>query len=165
MPNVLEIRYREKKRDAIYEICDTLLAQERRSVETRKDAGEPSVWDGHREQRLAAIPSSKALHEKTHQKLAQIASVLLENVHTRSAFTVGILRDILLSCVYASPGLEFEALGHQIADKILHQLQGEPKVLEVVVDLCKDFPNAEELRDLAKRMGAFAVEKRIRPLV
>jgi energy-coupling factor transporter ATP-binding protein EcfA2 len=165
MPNVLELKYREKEAEAVYEAGDTLLERERDSVAARKAAGEPSVWDRHREDRLTAIRSVRDLQPKTHEKLAQISGVLLKNPLTKSAFTIGILRDILLSCVYAPAGGDYDALGQQIADKVLHQVQGEPKVLEVIADLSRDFPNADEIRDLAKRMGAFAGEKRIRPLL
>jgi energy-coupling factor transporter ATP-binding protein EcfA2 len=165
MPNVLELKFREKAADAVYEVSDTLLDREREAVAARKAAGEPSVWDRHRDDRLNAIKSMRDLQSKTHEKLAQLSGLLLKNPLTKSAFTVGILRDILLSCVYAPVGGDFDALGQQVADKVLHQLQGDPKVLEVIADLSKDFQNAEEIRDLAKRMGAFAGEKRIRPLL
>lgn len=165
MPNVLELQYREKGAVAIYETGDTLLQRERDAVATRKEAGASSVWDRHREERLGHIKSTRDLQEATHQKLAQLSGVLLKNPLTKSAFTVGILRDILLSCVYAPPGRDFAALGQQIADKVLHQVQGDPKILEVIADLAKEFPNAEEVRDLAKRMGGFTGERRIRPLL
>ncbi len=165
MPNVLELKYREKEADAVYEASDTLLERERIAVAARRAVGAPSVWDRHREERLNAIKSAKSLQEKTHQKLVQISGVLLKNALTKAAFTVGILRDILLSCVYAPVGGDYDALGQQIADKVLHQVQGEPRILEVIADLSKDFPNGDEIKDLSKRMGASSGEKRIRPLL
>jgi energy-coupling factor transporter ATP-binding protein EcfA2 len=165
MPNVLVSKYKAKGRDGIFEVCDTLLAQERGVVEARKEAGESSVWDSYREKRLAAVRTSGDLDETTRTVLVQVVARLLDDAHTQGAFTVGILRDVLLSCVYAAPGKEVEALGQQIADKVIHQLQGDPKILEVVVTLCKDLPNSGEIRDLATKMGAFAANRRIKSVV
>ena len=165
MANALEVQYREKGAEAIYEVCDAMLAQERQALQRRKSAGDPSVWDRHREARLAEVPTTKSLQRQTHEALSRICEVLLEDPQTKQIFTVGILRDVVLSCVYAQAGKDFEALGEQIADKVLHQLQGTPKVLEVVSELCRDLPNAGEIRALATRMGAFGGERRIRPLL
>ncbi len=101
----------------------------------------------------------------TSAKLIQIARALLQNAETKGAFTPGILRDILLSAVYAQAGAEFMALGQQVADKVLHQVNGAPKILEALTEISKEFPNAKEIADLARRMGAFSGERRIRPLV
>lgn len=165
MPNVLKSRYDEKGREGIFEVCDTLLAQERKAVSDRKSTGEPSVWDRHRDARLSSTPTVASLAETTRQVLGRVASRLLEDVHTGNTFTVGILRDVLLSCVYAPDGEDLAALGEQVADKVLHQLVGEPKTLEVVVGLCKELPNFEEIERLAKRMGAFGGHRRLRPIV
>jgi hypothetical protein len=146
-------------------VCDTLLAQERSAVERRKQSGDVSVWDPHRENRLKAIGRASDLDPTAYKALGQIVEKLLDDINTRSTFTVGILRDVLLSCVYAPAGKDVDTLGQQIADKVLHQLNGEPKVLEVIVGLCKGLPNAEEIESLAKRMGAFSGHRRIRPQI
>lgn len=165
MPNVLELDYRARGAEAIYATCDTLLEQERAALQVRRVAGGPSVWDKHREEQLGRFRSSRDLQLATHEKLAQIAGVLLKDAVTKTAFTIGILRDILLSCVFAPTGEDYAALGQQVADKVLHQMQGDPRILEVIANLSKDFPNGDEIHDLAKRMGAFAGERRIRPLL
>ncbi len=166
MPNVLELAWASKANAGIAEICDTLLQQEREGIHTRKDAGRPSVWDEYRAKQLETIQTFDSLEERTRQKLLQLSRLLLENVHTKTVFTVGLLRDIFISCVYAQPGEEFAVLGEQVADKILHQVQGESTLLETLVDLSKEFPNVRELTELAKRMGAFSgTERKLRPLL
>lgn len=165
MPNVLAARYQAKGREGIYEVCDTLLAQERNAVEGRKQSGDVSVWDRHREERLNTITKVSELNPTAYKVLGQIVGRLLDDINTRGTITVGILRDVLLSCVYAPTGRDVDTLGQQIADKVLHQLNGEPKVLEVVVELCKDLPNAGEIEDLARRMGAYSGQRRIRPQI
>jgi hypothetical protein len=165
MPNVLDLKFQEKGSDGIVEACDTILGQELMDIRERGAAGHASVWDKHREERLTAIPSFAALPESVRAKLIQILRVLLENPHTRSTITLGILRDVILSCVFAPAGSEFDALGEQIADKVLHQVLGDPKVLESITALSKDFKNGEEISELARRMGAYGEERRIRPLI
>jgi hypothetical protein len=165
MPNLLVKKLEEKGTDGITEICNTILKQEQEMVDRRIQMGRPSILDAHRAQQLQGISTLEALQEKTRHKLLQFSRILLQDVHTRSSFTVGLLRDILLSCVYAEPGQDFAALGEQVADKILHQIHGETTILQIIVELSREFPNAEEIGELAKRMGAFSTEKRIRPLI
>lgn len=165
MPNALMSSYQTKKQDGIVETCNTLLKQERAELDARQSTDQANVWDKHRLARLDAIPALDALPGTTRGKLLQLCKVMLDNALTRDSFTPGILRDVLLACVYAEAGQDFAALGEQIADKVLHQIRGEPKVLEVISDMAKDLPNAAEIAELAKRMGAFAGERRIRPLI
>jgi hypothetical protein len=42
---------------------------------------------------------------------------------------------------------------------------GEPALLESLVAISQEFPNAGEIRELAERMGAFSTQTRIRPLL
>jgi energy-coupling factor transporter ATP-binding protein EcfA2 len=165
MPNALMARYEEDKQDGITEACNTLLHQERAEIEARQSTGQGNVWDKHRLARLDAVPTFDALAGPTRGKILQLCKVLLDNVLTRDGFTLGILRDVLLSCVYANADQDFATLGEQVADKVLHQIRGEPKVLEVITEMAKDLPNSAEISVLARRMGAFAGERRIRPLI
>jgi hypothetical protein len=164
MPNVLELAFQQSESAGIVNACNTILSQERGAVEERANSGIGNVWDKHRRDRLAAIPTLDALGDAS-KKLIQISRALLQNPQTKGTFTLGILRDILLSAVYAQPGGEFASLGQQVADKVLHQVNGDPKILEALTEISKEFPNAKEINDLARRMGAFSGERRIRPLV
>jgi hypothetical protein len=165
MPNALMAQYQENKQDGIVAACNTLLRQERAELDARQASGQPNVWDKHRLARLDAVPTFDALQDATRGKLLQLCKVLLDNPLTRDGFTLGILRDVLLSCVYTRADQELIALGEQVADKVLHQIRGEPKVLEVIADMAKDLPNGVEIAELARRMGAFAGERRIKPLI
>ena len=165
IPNILELEYKARGVDGIVAISNQILNQERATVENRRAERRTSLWDKHRATSLDSTADLSQLSEKTRTTLIQISRLLLDNVHTRSFYSIGLLRDVLLSCVYAGPGFDFAALGEQVVDKILPQVQGDPKILEVIVELAKDFPNAVEIDDLAKRMGAYSSERRIRPLV
>ncbi len=165
MPNLLELAFVAKGEAGVGEVSTQLINQERDSVNGRLSEGRPSIWDAHRAERLGKITEFGALDAQTQTKLLQVCSVLLKNVHTKKVFTIGILRDILLSCVYAENGQELIALGEQVCDKVLHQVQGEPALLESLVAISQEFPNAGEIRELAERMGAFSTQTRIRPLL
>ena len=165
MPNVLAIRYEQNGLDGLSETCDALLAQERNGISERQASGQVSVWDDYRGARLATISNFSSLPSATRDKLLQLLRVLLDDVGTRSTITIGILKDVLLSCVYAPDGLEYSALGEQVADKLLHQVHGSAQVAAVLVDLSKDFPNAKEIAELGRRMGVGTGDRRLRPLV
>lgn len=165
IPNVLEVKFEASGIDGITEVCDAILRQETQAVSGRTGAGRSSVWDTHRDARLKAVSNTAALDAKTREKLLQLAQVLLKDTNTKQYFTVGILRDVLLSCVYADAGQEYAALGEEVSDKVFHQLHGDPKLVEIIVDLCRDVPNAAELRELARRMGGYSGEKRLRPIL
>lgn len=165
MPNPLDPILREQGRAGLAGFCDTLLEQERTLVQERANAGRRSILDEHRAERLRIIAAMADVPEDTRERILQVAQILLQNAETRSSFTPGILKDLLLSCVYAAPGDEFAALGHEVADKVLHQLQGDPQILRVIQDVTRDFPNADEISELIRRMGGLGGERRIRPLI
>jgi hypothetical protein len=164
VPNALALRFEEKGQAAIIEISDMLLAQEMETLETRVQTGTPSVWDEHRRGALTRFSSFSALEGNVKETLMRVTRALLENPATSATFTVGLLRDVLLSTVYAGANA-FAALGEQITDKVLHQVQGDTRVLESIVQITKALPNAAEIEVLARRMGAFSGGGRIRPLV
>lgn len=165
MPNALADRYEADGRHGLEDFCNELLAQERAVIQQRTDNGHQSILDRHRTERLAAMPDVEHLSSDTRSTLLTICGILLGTPQTRFAFTPGLLRDLLLSCVYAEPGLSYETLGQQIADKLLHQIQGDTHILEVLVNATKELPNASEIEDLTKRLGAFSGQGRIKPLV
>lgn len=165
MPNVLVQVKEEDGRDGLKSFCDRLLDQERLAVEARLRSGRPSVFDQYRSERLGQVGAMDRLPDDASSGLLRIAQILLNNSHTKHSFTPGVLKDLLLSSVYASPGSEFVALGQQVADKVLHQLRGDPQVLGVLHEQTRDFPNAAEIGDLIRQMGWGSTERRIRPLV
>lgn len=165
MPNVLVDSLREHGREGLIEFCDSLLRQERSIVAERLASGRASILDRHREQRLKDVASMNDLHEQTANQLVTIARIALENEQTQNLFTPGILKDLLLSSVYAGAGEEYLALGQQIADKLLHQILGGTDILHVIHNATRDFPNADEISSLIRQMGGLGTEQRIRPLV
>lgn len=165
MPNALAVRLEVEGRGGLVDFCTTLLDQERIRVGERHSEGRQSVLDRHRMDRLRAVTTVEDLSEESRDSLLQISQMLLENPTTRPTFTPGILRDLLLTCVYAAPDDQYAALGQEVADKVLHQIQGDPQILRVLYDETRDFPNAKEIEDLVTRMGGLGGERRIRPLV
>jgi hypothetical protein len=165
MPNILAIALERDGRAGLESVCNAFLTQERTSLEVRQAGGRESVWDEHRRSRLTDVDSVESLHDDVRNTLLTIARILLENDHTRNSFTVGIFRDVLMSCVYAESGHELQALGEQIADKVLHQINGDPKILEVITEVASDLPNSNEIEALVRRMGGFSGDSRTRPLV
>ncbi|MCC7177545.1 MAG: PhoH family protein [Acidobacteria bacterium] len=163
MPNVLLVRYNEKKDAGIIEVCDTLIRQEADTVRARRALGQASAFDLSREASLNTYPQFSALPEEARTKLLQTLRKILDDAANGPVFTVGILRDVLLATIFANDPAA--ALGRQIADKVLHQLQGSPDILNSIVQITKDLPNAAEIEALAKRMGAASSERRIRPVV
>lgn len=166
VPNLVEVLWEEKGPTGIAELCNKILLQEQGGISERTEAGRGSIWDTHRASRLTEVKTFNDLTAKTRDKLIELTGLLLQDVHTKSFFTVGLLRDIFLSCVYAQPGEEFASIGEQVADKILHQVRGESRVLEQLTELSRGFPNEKEIAELAKKMGAFSgSERRVKPLL
>jgi hypothetical protein len=165
MPNILELRFSADGENSLIEVCDSFIAQERDAIAQRTSTGRLSILDAHRRDRLEAIPNFAAIDEKTRRKLLQLCTALLKNSQTKNTFTLGILRDIVLSCVYALPDQQFAALGEQVADKVIHQVLGDPAVLKSLLGVSAEFPNINEIQALADRMGASGTQSRIRPLV
>lgn len=165
MPNILVQTLGTSGRDGLIAFCNSLLNQERKVVHERVQSGRGSVLDKHREQRLADISQLSDLPDQTANQLITISRILLDNEQTQNIFTPGILKDLLLSCVYAQPGGEYAALGQQIADKLLHQIFGETDILHVLHQASSDFPNADEITSLIRQMGGLGAQQRIKPLV
>ena len=165
MPSVLESVYRANGRDGLTAFCDGLLRQEKLSVKARAEAGRSSILDKHRAERMEQAGSMAQLPDGARDALLRICQVLLGNPSSKAGFTPGILKDLLLSVVYAPTGGELAALGQAVADKILHQLHGDTQILRLLLDQVRDLPNVDEISDLMRRMDGGGTEKRIRPLV
>ena len=165
MPNILVDVLAEKGRDGVADFCTTLLAQERRTIVDRIATGRNSILDAHRAKRLEDVSTFDQLDENTRNQLLTLSRILLENTETSNVITPGILKDLLLACVYAESGSEYSALGQQVADKLLPQLQGDPQILGVIHDNTRDFPNAAEIASLIKQMGGLGSQRRIQPLI
>jgi hypothetical protein len=164
MPNVLAIKFAASGMSGITDVCNTIIAQESAIVASRQSSGMRSVWDEHRAEALGRIASIDSLPGPAREVLFRVTRLILENAATSTALTIGLLRDILLSCIYGGSDA-ISDIGEQIADKVLHQIQGEPKVLESIVEITKNVPNASEIATLARKMGAFSGARRLRPLV
>lgn len=165
MPNVLEDVLKRGGRQGLVDFADVILKQEAAVLRGRADAGRSSILDRHRMERLSQIAAVSKLPDQVQETLLRICQVLLGNASSKAGFTPGILKDLLLSVVYAPEGNELGALGHAVADKVLHQLQGDPQILRLLLDQVRDLPNAEEISDLMKRMDGGGTERRIRSLV
>lgn len=166
MPNILRSVLDESGRDGLVGFCDDLITQERVAVEQRLLSGSrASVFDSHRSERLKTIARIGDLPEQTVDRLINISRILLEIDQSGTNFTPGILKDLVLACVYAEPGDELAALGEQVADKLLHQVQGDTETLRVLQGETNDLPNSDEINALIERMGGLGGEQHIKPLV
>jgi hypothetical protein len=79
--------------------------------------------------------------------------VLLKNPQTKDTCTLGILRDIVLSCVYALPDQQFSALGERVADKVIHQVLGDPAVLKTRHEKSCSRAGPDKLSTLSQYLG------------
>ena len=165
MPNVLFVKFSQQQEDGIIELCDDLLEKERSDIQKRRQEGRRSIWDDHRVSQLNVVQQFSSLSAESRDTLMQLCRALLSNEQTRDSFTIGILRDVLLAVVYAAADRQLAALGEQIADKILHQVQGEIGILNAITAIAQGLPNSSEINALAERMGATGTHGRIRPLV
>lgn len=165
MPNVLAVRLEQDGEAGLVEVSNALIRQETQAVARRRSDGRSSLWDAHRWSRLQEIATLDQLDARTRTKLLQIARVLLTNPETKNSLTPGLLRDILLSCIYALPGEQFSALGDAVACKILHQIQGERQILDALSGVTTDFPNTNEIADLIARLRSNTIGTRFRSIV
>ncbi|KPC67427.1 hypothetical protein ADL26_20795, partial [Thermoactinomyces vulgaris] len=126
MPNVLGDRYEENPDSAVVGVVESLIANERKRVEDRERAGHASQFDSLRLTALRSVSSIEKFSPKARQALVEVSNAVLETATGRSWFTLGILRDIVMAIVMAErdPAEELIALGHAVADKIVHQLRG-----------------------------------------
>ena len=139
MPNVLFVKFSQQQEDGIIELCDGLLEKERTDIQRRRQEGRRSIWDDHRASRLDVVQQFSSLSTESRDALMELCRALLSNEQTRDSFTIGILRDVLLAVVYAAADRQLAALGEQIADKILHQVQGRSESCRRSQPLLRDF--------------------------
>ncbi len=165
MPNALEITFAAEGDPAIVRACDAVLNQERSAVTARATGGQESIWDHYRKSQLDRTPSFSSFPDDVKGKILQMSRLLLSDISTGGRFTLGLLRDVVLAALYSGDGKALLAVGRQIADKVMHQMRGEPRLLEVLCDLSKDFSNYDEILRLAKLMGAFGGVRELRPLI
>lgn len=165
MPNILEDIFKREAKPGLVTFADQLLKQESDVLKEREVNGRSSILDKHRADQLAKLPAVDKLPDDVSTMIFRVAQVLLNNASSKNSFTPGILKDLLLSVVYAPTGTELVALGHAVCDKVLHQLQGDPQILQILFEQVKDLPNSAEISELIKRMNGNGTERRIRPLV
>lgn len=165
MPNILEDIFKRDARPGLVEFANLLLKQEADVLKERADSGRSSILDAHRSAQITALLTVDKFPADVTDMIFRLAQVLLSNASSKNSFTPGILKDLILSVVYAPTGTEMIALGHSVCDKVLHQLQGDPQILQILFDQVRDLPNSAEISELIKRMNGGGTERRIRPLV
>jgi hypothetical protein len=165
MPNILADIFKRDARPGLVTFANQLLQQEADVLKERAASGRSSILDKHRTGQITNLSTVDKLPGDVSAMIFQVAQVLLNNQSSKNSFTPGILKDLLLSVVYAPGGTEMVALGHAVCDKVLHQLQGDPQILQILFDQVRDLPNSNEISELIKRMNGDGTERRIKPLV
>ncbi|MFI0352520.1 AAA family ATPase [Actinomadura sp. 9N407] len=147
MPNVLGDRYEDDPDTAVTGVIEALIANERNRVEDRENAGRASQFDALRLTALRSVSGSVDFSAQAQQALVSVANAVLETASGRSWFTLGILRDIVMALVMAEryTGAELTALGHAVADKLVHQLRGTHSDVQPLLAASATLPNAEEI--------------------
>ncbi|TDD54636.1 hypothetical protein E1286_05465 [Nonomuraea terrae] len=156
MPNVLGDRYEDDPDTAVTGVIGNLIANERKRVEDRENAGRASQFDSLRLTALRSVSGSANFSAQAQQALVSVANAVLETASGRSWFTLGILRDIVMALVMAErdAGAELTALGHAVADKLVHQLRGTHSDAQPLLAASATLPNAEEIGRLIDQMMA-----------
>lgn len=154
MPNVLADRFETDPDTAILGLAETLVANEVRRVADRRAASRPSQFDALRDIGLTEFQSVQDLSNRTRSVLIDLCAAILETAPGRSWFTLGLLRDVVLTLVYAdrNEAAELAALGQAVADKLIHQFRGSHADVEAVREICAQLPNAIEIDGLIQRM-------------
>ncbi|MBF4580795.1 AAA family ATPase [Frigoribacterium sp. VKM Ac-2530] len=154
MPNVLGDRYDEDPDNAVASLATDLIVAERNRIQLRSDRAAAAQFDGLRLHNLGTVDSIDDLSDGVRAALTQVTSSVLETAAGRSWFTMGLLRDVVLNIALA-PRDEFaeqEALGHSVADKLIHQVRGTFSDVEDFRTAYASLPNADEIDRLMDRM-------------
>jgi hypothetical protein len=154
MPNVLGDLYEENPDTAVEGIVKTLIANERERVEDRESTGHASQFDSLRLTALRSVSGIGDFSPEASQALVNVSNAVLETATGRSWFTLGILRDIVMAIVMAERdhAAELIALGHAVADKIVHQLRGTHSDAQPLLEASANLPNADEIGRLIDQM-------------
>lgn len=154
MPNILHERYQDEGASAIIELSLQMIEQERARVDERRARGLGSTLDPARLEALASVGKADNLSERVRERWTAIGSYLLDTPQGREFFTLGLLRDVALSLALAGRDEESElrALGHAVADKVVHQLRGPKQRADGLAQALGDLPNRDEIIRLLDRM-------------
>lgn len=154
MPNVLGDRYDDDPGNAVLKLAFELIIAEQQRVRSRGQRAASAQFDGLRLANLETVEHIDSLSEKVRTTLASITAAILDTASGRSWFTMGLLRDVALNIAHADrdEGAELEALGHSVADKLIHQVRGNFADVEDFRLTYAALPNAAEIDRLLERM-------------
>lgn len=154
MPNVLGDRYDEDPTNAVPTLATDLVVAERKRIERRSDRAAAAQFDGLRLTNLRSVATVNDFSDAVRDALMQVTSAILDTAAGRSWFTMGLLRDVVLNIAHASRDQndELEALGHAVADKLIHQVRGTFSDIEDFRAAYANLPNADEIDRLMERM-------------
>lgn len=155
MPNVLADRYELDPEHAVLELGIRLVDRDRRQIRQRLDTGRGAQFDALRLHNLDLVTDRTDLSDEVCTSLQSVSSAILDTSVGRSWFTMALLRDVALEIAQADrdPVAELTALGHAVADKLVHQVRGTRADIETLRDACSDLPNADEIDRLLDRMA------------
>lgn len=154
MPNVLAEQVAANGIATIVDLAADLIKQQANRVAARIAGNRPAQFDQLRNDALSSVTAANDLSQGVRDKLRGIAEAILGTSPGRSWFTLGILRDVALEIAYAprqEPG-ELAALGHAVADKIVHQLRGTHADADPLLAAAAGLPNYSEIESLIVRM-------------
>lgn len=154
MPNVLGDRYDEDPDNAVLTLAVDQITSERARIQARSALVASAQFDGLRLTNLNTITTIDSLSLQVRDTLKQIAAAILDTAAGHSWFTLGLLRDVILNIAHAdrTPAAELEALGHSVADKLIHQVRGSGSDVEDLRAAYAALPNADEIQRLLDRM-------------
>lgn len=154
MPNVLAVEFENDPDGAVVRLAVDLILNERLKVQSRVAAQDASQFDGIRLRSLETIDSANDLSDAVKMALTDVSASILTTSQGRSWFTLGILRDVAAEIAYAARDehSEMSALGHAIADKVIHQLRGTHTDIIEFQEACATLPNAAEIAELLDRI-------------
>ncbi|EID77419.1 MULTISPECIES: AAA family ATPase [Rhodococcus] len=154
MPNVLGDRFDEDPDNAVLSLVENLVAVEAARVDSRRAQSRPSQFDSLRGAALGTVTTLADISDHAKDMLVAVSGALLRTSAGRSWFTMGLLRDVVLSIAHAERDADAEllALGEAVADKLIHQVRGTHADIEELREVCAQLPNAAEIASMIDRM-------------
>lgn len=154
MPNVLGDRFDEDPDNAVLDLAIGLVTTEAKRVTARAAANRAAQFDNLRAAALGGVTSLGDLSAGVRGALVAVSTAILTTSVGRSWFTLGLLKDVVLEIVHANRDEEAElaALGHAVADKLVHQVRGSHADVQDLREACATLPNAEEIARLLDRV-------------
>ena len=154
MPNVLGDRFDADPANAVLDLAIGLVETETKRVSKRAAAHRPAQFDGLRGAALGTVTKLDDISEAARAALVAVCASILTTPAGRSWFTLGLLKDVVLAIVHAErdKDAELEALGHAVADKLVHQVRGSHADVQDLREACANLPNAAEIERLLDRV-------------